>query len=404
MSKSLLSKNHKWQAIEALYLHIPFCSALCHYCDFAKTARFDDQMTKSYFEALRQHTKYWLEKLAIAKSSLTTLYFGGGTPGLFAAEYAPLFELLEPYLTAEAELTLEANPNNLTNDHLQIWKELGINRLSIGVQSFDAKALKWLKRDHTANQALSALSAARLFFANISLDLIYAWPGQTIESWRQDLDLASSLRTKHISLYSLTYEARTPIGRAHHRGKLPAMPADSEQELLAWSDAFWGAQGFDHYEVSNWALAGYKSRHNQVYWEDKPYLGIGPGAHGYLHDGTAQGVRYAYPTSLKRFVEQPLSETFEIDTTRRREHRAMEYIGSSLRTKKGVKVSHLEMISGCDLQANQTVEWGLKTGKLEILDGYLRLCQEEWIRENAWAGELVDSLEYSQLKAKACNS
>ena len=213
---------------------------------------------------------------------LHTVYFGGGTPSLFTTELEPLFVSLSPYIAAETEITIEANPQDINRAKMTYWRDLGINRLSIGVQTFAPEQLKFLHRIHTAHQGRLAVSLAHEFFPYVSIDMIYGFPYQTLEELEHELDVICALPLSHISFYNLIYETGTPIGRAKHRGRLQPLAEEIEAGMYGLICERLAAQGYEHYEISNWAKEQRYSRHNLNYWQDGGYIGIGAGAHGYL--------------------------------------------------------------------------------------------------------------------------
>ena len=294
-----------------LYIHIPFCSQICHYCDFAKTARWQEESVKSYFAGLENHLQFWCShylKKNLYKFPL--FFFGGGTPGLFDKEYEKIFLLIRPYLTDTCEVTLELNPNNISTDSLSIWKNIGINRLSIGVQSFSESGLKFLKRDHSSMEAYRNIELAKKYFGNINIDLIYAWPGQKAESWDRDLNLVTDLDVQHLSLYDLHYAAGTPIGRAKERGKIKALPELENENRYERACEVLAASSFVHEEVANWSKAKYSCKHNWLYWQDSYFIGLGLGAWGYLPlENNPIGLRYSYTRKEKDFLNSKINFT-----------------------------------------------------------------------------------------------
>jgi len=388
----------------ALYIHIPFCHALCHYCDFSKTANFDSTHVHTYFERIKHHLELILPGL---KAPVSSVFFGGGTPGLFAKEYRPIFQVLRRLIADDAEVSLEANPRNCSHENLAVWGDLGFNRLSIGIQTFDEAGLKFLTRDHTTYDSEASIRNSRKYFKNVNVDLIYGWNGQTESSWERDLSVVGELGVPHLSLYNLTYEPRTPIGRAHHRGRLAG--AD-EVSLLAYYERarqVLGATGYLHEEVSNWSQPGFSCRHNWVYWSGGTFVGIGAGAHGFIDDGTATGFRYAFSKDLRAFLRAPAGVPLEnsglvhsaffsqmgaeIDADRDLDSALTEYVGSSLRTAKGVSLQRMAAISLRTFRPRASLRRGLAEGMLEMDDErtYLRLKPAEWFRENAWAVEVI---------------
>ncbi len=276
-----------------LYLHIPYCDSKCHYCSFnSYVDKFDTRIR--YMKALYKQLSFELERFAVSKQSIETLFIGGGTPSTVAAElYAPLFTLITPYLKKGAEITTEANPNSATEEWLQGMQYLGVNRISFGVQSFNTDKLKALNRAHTPYQAIEAIQTAHnLGFQHLSLDLIYNYRGDTKTLLYHDIEQAFSLPIDHISAYELTIEEGTRF----------SMTPEARQENEAL--AFYVAEeiqrrGFPQYEISNYGT--YQSRHNQGYWELQDYIGAGAGAVGFLTD-----TRYYPLIDIERYITNPL--------------------------------------------------------------------------------------------------
>jgi oxygen-independent coproporphyrinogen-3 oxidase len=274
------------QPFRHLYLHVPFCRHKCGYCDFNAYAGMDGLMP-AYVEALAR-------ELAEARAArpfepLRTIYLGGGTPSLLSpegmarllAEIRALFEV-EP----DAEVTLEANPASTDPERLEAWRRGGVNRLSLGVQGFDRRALAVLERRTDGAQAARAFRQARSAgFANISLDLIYGVPFQDPGSWRDTVERAIDLGPEHLSCYCLSFEEGTLLERRRREGRLPEVEADVQWDLLELACDLLATTGFERYEVSSWARSGFRSRHNRAYWECRPVYGAGAGAHSYTTDG-----------------------------------------------------------------------------------------------------------------------
>lgn len=312
-----------------LYLHFPFCLKKCLYCDFNSTPATGEDH-RGYAELL-------LKEMALRQASLPepvsapTLYLGGGTPSLMAPELVGLIVAaarerfsLEP----DAEVTLEANPGTLTPERLQGYRSAGVNRLSLGIQSFEDRLLKRLGRAHGSAEALSAFKDARgAGFDNISIDLMHSLPGQSLIQWREALELAVSLAPEHISAYALSIEEGTPFERLHDAGEL-ALPGEEEAAAMFEATAsVLCAAGYSHYEISNYAKPGRHSRHNSAYWSRFSYLGFGAGAHSFWNpDGLgrrwknpgdaaayAAGVQAGLPVEEEPeqlTLQDALSETF----------------------------------------------------------------------------------------------
>ena len=293
----------------ALYVHIPFCKSKCPYCDF-NTYEGIETLIPPYVDALSREIEIWGGRLG--RPSVRTVFLGGGTPSYLPAEaVGGLLDTVRRSfdLDPAAEITLEANPDDCTDSRLRSHREFGVNRISIGVQSLDDRLLAMLGRRHDAAQAVDACHAVRAAgFENVSVDLMYGLPGQTIEDWRRTLDALSQMAPPHASLYCLTIERGTPMERWVDSGALPEPDPDLAAGMYELAEDAMARRGYRHYEISNWALPGFESRHNLVYWRNEPYLGVGPGAHSYL-----DGVRFWNLRSPREYVRR-LEQTVSHDS------------------------------------------------------------------------------------------
>ena len=268
----------------SLYVHIPFCKTKCPYCDF-NTYQGIEALISPYVDALALEIQLWGRTLG--HPSVNTVFFGGGTPS-----YIPL-DQLERLLVAVAnsfqlipgaETTAEANPGDLDAAALERLLEMGVNRLSIGVQSLDDPLLSLLGRRHTAADAVDAYRLARQAgFQSVNLDLMYGLPGQTVAQWRDTLERVLEIRPPHLSLYCLSLEEGTPLEKWVREGQLPEPDPDLAADMYELAQEALARSGYDHYEISNWAMPGFRCHHNMAYWLNLPYLGVGPGAHSYFH-------------------------------------------------------------------------------------------------------------------------
>jgi len=304
-----------------LYIHIPFCDSKCSYCAFnSYVDKF--HLKREYMSALCKQMIFELERFKATPKSIETIFIGGGTPSTVSPElYAPIFSLLKPYLKKNIEITSEANPNSATYEWLKGMKKLGVNRISFGVQSFDAEKLKLLNRAHTPQMALNAIhNAKEIGYENLSLDLIYATLGDTKELLAKDIDLAFSLPINHLSAYALTIEEGTPFESKPHMS--------SEQlELTSWIFDTIKEKGFSQYEISNFGK--YQSEHNKGYWLYKDYMGVGAGGVGKLNQE-----RY-YPTPIiEEYIHNPLDIRVE---TLNEEDTKIEKIFLGLRSCVGIE-------------------------------------------------------------------
>ena len=267
----------------SLYVHVPFCATKCPYCDFNTYASIEGLM-EPYVGALCSELRFWGEVLRAP--AVSTVFFGGGTPSyLGCGQLSAVMETVRGSfdLARGAEITAEANPDDLTGRKLDELASAGVNRLSVGVQSLDDGLLATLGRRHSAAEAESAVArAARAGFENLSIDLMYGLPAQTLRQWTETLARALELGTAHVSMYALTLEEGTPLARSVGVGEAAMPDPDLAADMYVAAEKILEDRGFRHYEISNWCLAGRESRHNLAYWLNRPFLGVGPGAHSYL--------------------------------------------------------------------------------------------------------------------------
>ena len=280
-----------------LYIHVPFCRSKCLYCDFYSVT--DLPLTPVWLQALDREMQIYKDKFP----SFDTLYLGGGAPSLLdGPQITALFGSLGRHFhfSQDTEITLEANPDDLSREKLALYRDLGVNRLSVGVQSFDDAELVFLGRRHTARQAIQALELSRdAGFNDLSLDMMYALPGQTEARWRQNLEQALVSQPEHLSCYQLTIEAGTPLSDLQAQGGFTPPGEDAERALFLFTSQFLEDRGYLHYEISNFAREQkYFSRHNWKYWRHIPYLGLGPGAHSFQ-----DGQRWWNHRSLARYLQ-----------------------------------------------------------------------------------------------------
>lgn len=389
-----------------LYVHIPFCNRICHYCDFAKTANYSEDHVAAYIRALSAQLHAWRQALPSGQK-FSSVFFGGGTPGVLTREYAGLMPEILDMAEHGAEITLESNPGNVTVDNISIWRDHGFNRLSMGVQSFDPAGLKALTRDHSASEASRALELAAKHFPKSNGDLIYGWPGQTDASWLADLDMMIASGVNHLSLYALTFEGNTPFARAERRGAMKSASGDDLASRYDNACDVLGNNGFRHDEISNWSRHGGGCDHNWLYWRGDYFVGIGAGAHGFVDNGTPIGLRYSYPGDLRQFlratadldsgtlvcdIQAVIATTGgEIDSDRDRNAWLYEYVGCGLRTREGVDLAILAA-KGFKFTPNQTIERAIREGLLSIVGERLIATEGEWFRETAWSYEICDSM------------
>ena len=321
----------------ALYIHIPFCKQACHYCDF----HFSTSVKKKGELVNMLCNELVLRKNELPEKVIETIYFGGGTPSLLnVGELKQIFDTIYSnfQVSDDAEITLEANPDDLTREKLEVLKDSGINRLSIGVQSFFEEDLKLMNRAHNAKEALESIHMAKEYFDNISIDLIYGIPEMTDERWRENLRIALDLNLPHFSCYALTVEPNTALMKFIEKGIIKPVDEDvarSHFEILV--ETLENA-GFVHYEFSNFGLPGYFSRNNTAYWFGKPYLGIGPSAHSF--DGNSRKWNVSnnslYIKALQK-EEIPMQEE-KLSVV----DKYNEYVMTRLRTMWGISLDEVE--------------------------------------------------------------
>ena len=314
-----------------IYIHIPFCKSRCKYCDFFSTTHLQKQA--QYVEAVLTE---WQMRQHQLSEPIHTIYIGGGTPSTL--DNAALDRILQAILDTctdhrPHEITIEANPGDITLEKAQAWRAMGINRLSMGVQSFHDHLLQLIGRRHNANQAIQAVQLAQAAgFDNISIDLMYALPDQTMQMWQQDVQQTLSLGVQHIASYGLIYEDGTVLTTLLEHGQIEAVDEDTEMRMYDYLVEELTANGYVHYEVSNFALPNRHSMHNSNYWNDTPYIGLGAGAHSY--DGQQ---RQWNISDLDIYIERALAHDLqpEIETlTPEQQH--TERIMLGLRTCQGV--------------------------------------------------------------------
>lgn len=363
----------------AIYIHWPFCTRICPYCDFNvyKNKDNDDGLVAAIRADLSAQMTY--------PAQINSVHFGGGTPSLMTDQQ--IKEILtffsgQQKLDPSAEVGLEANPNDLTQDKLIEFRDAGINRLSIGVQSFHDPALKLLGRDHNGSQAKEAIEMAMSIMPSVSVDLIYGYRGQTLEAWQSDLDVALELGVQHISAYQLTIEAGTAFGKAYARGDNKAVDPDMSAEFFSQTRKRLMAGGFEHYEVSNFAKSGHRSKHNSAYWLGHDYIGVGPGAHGRHSDKTARRTTTIAELNPVKYIDRindKFGETGLKDShiLSREDHRD-EYVLMGLRLKEGISISRLNDIypdESLIARAQDLVELGLLT----VSDTHIAATYEGWL-------------------------
>ena len=360
-----------------LYLHVPFCARRCSYCDFAIAVR-RDVPTDGYVRAVLREWERWQgHEIWAGSEALDTVYFGGGTPSRLDPHGISLILqrlVADRALSPAAEVTLEANPDDVTVERARAWAAAGINRISLGAQSFDPAALSWMHRTHTAHQTESAVETVRSAgIHQLSLDLIFGLPTSVGRSWRADLDRVLALQPDHLSLYGLTVEDHTPLARWTARGEVVPVDEDRYAEEFLDADRILADAGFDHYEVSNYARPGRRARHNSAYWRRAPFIGLGPSAHSAWGRHRQWNLREwaAYERAVAA-GQSPAAGSEQLDDGAVQ----LEELYLGLRTQDGVAAEGL---------SRETQEAWLSSGWASSSDGRIRLSPEGWLRLDALA-------------------
>lgn len=360
----------------ALYVHLPFCRAKCPYCDFVSFSGVEPPVMERYAAALAREAALWAEELGPVE--LTSLYVGGGTPTLWPLSCWEILWLAVRrhfHWPAGLEVTVEANPGTVSAELLAALRQAGVNRLSLGAQSFNDRLLRIAGRQHRARDIVEAVALAKSAgFANLNLDLIYGLPGQSPAAWQEDLAAALALEPTHLSCYELQLDPHTPWGREQAAGKL-SLPAEEDlAAMYEYACARLARAGFEHYEISNFARPGYACRHNLAYWQRRPYLGLGVAASSFLGER-----RWRNTTSLEAYIEAvsagrlPVAETEELTPA----EAMAETLFLGLRLRRGVEAAAFKKAFGKELDAVYGREIAdLKAqGLLEERDGALRLTE-----------------------------
>lgn len=362
----------------SLYIHVPFCLKKCAYCDFVSYP-FEAEAARRYCDCLLKEMALYREKLSPPDRELATVYLGGGTPTCLPVDLlADILESLRRYFywPCGIEVTVEANPGTVDPVKLKVMREAGVNRLSLGVQSCQERYLKLLGRLHSFREVIdTVVLARRAGFANLNVDLIFALPGQTLPDWRRCLEEVLALAPEHVSTYSLQVEEGTPLAQRIQRGEL--VPCEEEVELAMYQEAigFLQENGYEHYEISNFARPGFRCRHNLAYWKHWPYLGLGPAAHSFWGNR-----RWANVSSLEEYCarleagELPIYETEELSP----EALMGEAIFLGLRLLEGVNLAEFALRFGKDLAEvfGRQVRELCAMGLLEINSGHLKLTSK----------------------------
>lgn len=376
-----------------IYLHIPFCQRKCAYCDFTSVpVSNQDDLIPQYLKALGKEISTYARLLEDTLPPIGSLYLGGGTPTILSHEGLALLHdrcqrsfLFDP----AAEITIEANPENLNQEKLIAIRQAGFNRLSLGVQSFDDQRLQYLGRGHRASEALKAAAAARKAgFENLSIDLIYSLPGQGLADWREDLERALDLTPEHISTYALTLEEGTPLFRQCQQGEMTLPEEDIQVAMYQLAQEMLIGQGYHHYEISNFSLPSREARHNLLYWHNQEYLGLGAGAHSYL-----AGRRYFNTPLIENYIRAMENHDTAVLGEERPTLRQQvgETVMLGLRLMKGMDLSAFALRFGHTLQDlyPQSLNALIADGLLSLEDGSLKLTPRGILLSNEVFAEFL---------------
>ena len=371
----MIPLQFKTDSLSGIYLHIPFCRQACHYCDFHFSTNLKNvnQLVDALCEEITLRKKY------LGTSELETIYFGGGTPSVLSQEQLEkIFSSIRKYfnVTENAEVTLEVNPEDVNKPTVNMWKSIGVNRVSLGIQTFNEEKLRYINRCHSSGQAVEAMELIVSNFDNYSADLIYAIPPTSEQSWLGDMDKLLSFNPPHVSVYGLTIEQDTVFGKWANQGKLNEVSeSDNAHEYKMAIDRLESA-GYIHYEISNFCKPGAFSRHNTSYWKGAKYLGVGPGAHSYDGESRSWNIRNnpKYIRSLQEGSFEPTREELSLA------NKQNEYIMTRLRNMWGIDLAEFQKLFDKDfLVIDKLFTDQLFAKKLAIAsDEHFHLTKEGW--------------------------
>lgn len=381
------------RCMAGIYIHIPFCKQACHYCDFhfSTSMKYKDEMINALLLEIELRRNY------LKDEAIDTIYFGGGTPSIIPTkDLDAILKKIHQYfeVSSSVEVTLEANPDDLNKEFIKSIYQQGVNRLSIGIQSFINRDLEWMNRAHHANEAIDCIRRAQdIGIENISIDLIYGTPGLSDSEWRDNIHKALDLAVPHISSYALTVETKTALGNWVEKGKIK--PMDEEQSASQFEMLMEEllSNGFEHYEISNFAKPGFHSKHNSSYWEGKTYLGIGPSAHSFDKTSRQWNINnnHKYIDEIVRGNLPMQMEVLKLND------RFNEYLMVGFRTAKGISIEYIanEFGSGVlDLLEKSIAEFTIKDW-VKFENGYYKTTSAGKLMSDKIAAELfiVDNIE-----------
>ena len=356
-----------------LYLHIPFCKQKCHYCDFYSIGNLNQKT--EFIDALCREVE--LQADYLKNHRLETIYFGGGTPSVLSGkELLAIFESIEKHyaIANDCEITMECNPDDLTEEYIKMLQQTPVNRISIGAQSFDDRILSYLNRRHNAEQTIKAVKTLQENdFNNLSLDLIFGIPNQSLEQWESDLQLFLDLKIPHLSAYLLTVEEQTMFGKWQRNGTLTLPSAEASWEKYNFLNTFLNDNGYKHYEISNYAKRGFHSRHNSAYWQQESYLGLGPSAHSF--NGISRQWNEA---NVRRYIQAVLKNNTlkEIEYLSKKD-KYNDFIITRLRTANGFRSEEIKThFSDYETIVNNVLEKYQGSDLLKTKQGRIALTEK----------------------------
>lgn len=370
--------------MSGIYVHIPFCASRCIYCGFYSTVGKESLQT-SYINAIKSELSRRKDYITENSDGKFTIYYGGGTPSVLAPDLlTELTKSIKETLSIEAnaieEFTIECNPDDITEDFARHIANMGVDRVSMGVQTFADNRLKFIKRRHQAAQIPQAVNALRKAgITNISIDLMFGFPNETLAEWKEDLHKALALTPRHISAYSLMYEEGTPLYRMLKEGKVRETDEDSSREMYETLIDTLTSKGYEHYEISNFALPGYRSHHNSNYWNDTPYLGLGAAAHSYNGKTRQWNI-----SNIEHYIRNHTIGGSEIITP------IIHYndmITTALRTKEGITVD--KVAEPYKSYLLQNAKNGIGRGNLILENGTLHLTRQGLFISDDVMSELI---------------
>ncbi|MBN3490362.1 radical SAM family heme chaperone HemW [Acholeplasma equirhinis] len=350
--------------MKGLYIHIPFCEYICHYCDFVKRVPKDQNMIDTYLIRLRDEIQTYQKHF----DSIETIYIGGGTPSMLTVDQLTyLFDSLKAI--HPMEFSIEVNPESYTFEKGEVFKKYGVNRVSLGVQSFDDKILAYMNRGHKTEQIESIIKHLKsIGIKDISVDLIFAIPGQTMDHIKHDLEQFIKLDIDHISYYSLILEDKTYFYHQYLKGNFKPMDEDIEAEMYHYIIDFLESKGYEQYEVSNFARDNHYSLHNSIYWTLGEYIGVGMGAHGFIDNERTYNER-GMSQYLDHFTKERMPQTDEL--------KLQDELIFGLRMTKGVDIHKIEKTYGINLfEKYPQIQDKIELGLLRLKDHHLQLTKE----------------------------